>query len=689
MAADGTIIIDTEIDNKEALDGIHEIQDKTGSLNKTLSETAKSKTINFNTNVDQLEHELRECSSLVSELEVKADKLSSQGDFSPDAAQIYAELDAALERYSELSQRWASGYRGATVNMGKILAENARAAKELDDIMASAADSIEEASKNAADMAKNIDQAKANASGLTQGGMSAAMDRMHKSMNRFSLRLREVIRSALIFTVISQGLASLRKWMGNVIKTNDETVAAIGRLKGALLTLAQPLVNVIIPAFTTLANILTRVISLIAQALSSLFGSTIDQSAEAAKNLYDETEAIESVGDAAKGAGKSLASFDEINQLSGGSVGATGGGGDASSTIEPDFSFLDMLDERLDKIAKAVLLIGTGFALWKIGSALPGMLGSVLKKVGALAIAIGGLIVFWDGLTDAWKNGVDFGNLAEMIAGAAVAATGLYPAFGKMGAGIGLVIGGIAMFITGIRDMMKNGMNLENMLLTIAGMLSAGIGIGLMTGSWIPLLVAGIASILLAIVNLAGEGDMLIQGLKDVFGGLIDFVVGVFTGDWTKAWNGVVKIFKGIWNTILSIVGSVVNLIIDGINWLISKLNTIQFSVPDWVPVVGGKSYGINISPVKKWEIPYLARGAVIPPNREFLAVLGDQKNGTNIEAPADLIRQIVRSELENANFGGGEQTVVLQLDKNQLGKVVYKLNKAETRRIGVNLAGV
>lgn len=69
--------------------------------------------------------------------------------------------------------------------------------------------------------------------------------------------------------------------------------------------------------------------------------------------------------------------------------------------------------------------------------------------------------------------------------------------------------------------------------------------------------------------------------------------------------------------------------------------------------------------------------------------MLGDQKQGTNIEAPADLIRQIVRSELANANFGGSEQTVVLQLDKNQLGKVVYKLNKAETRRIGVNLAGV
>lgn len=680
MAADGTIIIDTEIDNKEAQKKLSKLQNQIEKIEKSLSEdTAKKSSIEVELNAARDEAIKTTDTIWRLKRELASEQAVTSINGTSDPARYIESITRQEQITAELKDQ-ETLLKAQDKDAARLAAEYT---KVYDQVQATT-ESLDRAKIEAGALQQRLAQAP---SSLEM--MGPAIEKAQKSMNRFSLRLREVIRSALIFTVISQGLASLRKWMGNVIKTNDETVAAVGRLKGALLTLAQPLVNVIIPAFTTLANILTRVISLIAQALSSLFGSTIDQSAEAAKNLYDETEAIEGVGDAAKGAGKSLASFDEINQLSGGSVGATGGGGDASSTIEPDFSFLDMLDERLDKIAKAVLLIGTGFALWKIGSALPSMLGSVLKKVGALAIAIGGLIVFWDGLTDAWKNGVDFGNLAEMIAGAAVAVTGLYLAFGKMGAGIGLVISGIAMFVTGIQDMLKNGMNFENMLLTIAGMLSAGIGIGLMTGSWIPLLIAGIASILLAIVNLAGEGDMLIQGLKDVFGGLIDFVVGVFTGDWTKAWNGVVKIFKGIWNTILSIVGSVVNLIIDGINWLISKLNTIQFSIPDWVPVVGGKSYGINISPVKKWEIPYLARGAVIPPNREFLAVLGDQKQGTNIEAPADLIRQIVRSELANANFGGSEQTVVLQLDKNQLGKVVYKLNKAETRRIGVNLAGV
>lgn len=655
MAADGSIVIETNIDDKKAQQELNRLNRRIQTLN------------------DQIYVKQQQKMPLVEQ-----------------AQQLGAELDVAKAKLDQM-QNGDRFYTSAHIK------EQEQTVNELQKEWDKVNSSIDRVDSNIQQATLRLNLAKEQAGEIQQNmvrtgpssrAMADAMENMEKSARRFSSRLREVVRSALIFTVISRALASLRDWMGNVIKTNDEASAAFARLKGALLTLAQPLVNVIVPAFTTLANILTRVISLIAQAMSALFGTTIDQSAEAAENLYNETEALEGVGDAAKKAGKSMASFDEINQLSGGATGGAGGGGTSASTIQPDFSFLDSLNDRLDQIAKAVLLIGAGFALWKIGSALPGMLGDILTKVGGLAVAVGGFILLWNGLTDAWENGVDWGNVAEMIAGAAAAVTGLYLAFGKMGAGIGLVISGIAMFITGIQDMMKNGMNLENLLLTIAGILSAGLGISIMTGSWIPLLIAGIASILLAIVNLAGEGDMLIQGLKDVFGGLIDFVVGVFTGDWTRAWNGVVKIFKGIWNTILSIVGSVVNLIIDGINWLISKLNTIQFSIPDWVPGIGGRSYGINISPVEKWEIPYLAQGAVIPPNREFLAVLGDQKQGTNIETPLSTMVQAFKTALSDMGYGG-EQTVILQVDKDQLGKVIYRLNKAETRRIGVNLTGV
>lgn len=133
------------------------------------------------------------------------------------------------------------------------------------------------------------------------------------------------------------------------------------------------------------------------------------------------------------------------------------------------------------------------------------------------------------------------------------------------------------------------------------------------------------------------------KGLLCALGGVIDFIVGVFTADWQRAWQGIKDIFEGIVDGIIGVFKGGINLIIDLVNYLISKLNTISFSIPDWVPVIGGMSWGINIP-----LIPKLATGAVIPPNAEFLAILGDQKQGRNIEAPEGLIRQIVREELEN-----------------------------------------
>lgn len=115
------------------------------------------------------------------------------------------------------------------------------------------------------------------------------------------------------------------------------------------------------------------------------------------------------------------------------------------------------------------------------------------------------------------------------------------------------------------------------------------------------------------------------------------------------AWEGIKDIFKGVWNGVVSLLEGAVNLIVKGVNWLISQMNRISFTVPSWVPEFGGKSIGISIPSISEVQIPRLARGAVIPPNREFMAVLGDQRSGNNLEAPEDLIRKIVREE-----SGGG-----------------------------------
>lgn len=193
---------------------------------------------------------------------------------------------------------------------------------------------------------------------------------------------------------------------------------------------------------------------------------------------------------------------------------------------------------------------------------------------------------------------------------------------------------------------------------------------------------------------LATAADV-ISGLITVIRGIIEFLTGVFTADWKKTWDGIVKIFKGIFEGIGGIIKGVVNIAIDmingmiravtnGLNFIIEGMNKIQFKVPDWVPKIGGKKWGIDISEVQAYTIPKLAKGAVIPPNSEFLAILGDQRSGTNIETPERLLRNILREELAGAR--GNEEInikVPVYLDNDEIGRAVVKYINRESRRNG------
>ena len=140
----------------------------------------------------------------------------------------------------------------------------------------------------------------------------------------------------------------------------------------------------------------------------------------------------------------------------------------------------------------------------------------------------------------------------------------------------------------------------------------------------------------------------MISSLMDIFNGLIDFFTGTFTGDWKKAWQGLSNIFKGIINGIITIFEGMINFIVNGINVFVGGLDIVVSAVGS----IFGADWGVPKIPTV--SIPRLAQGAVIPPNREFLAVLGDQKHGTNIEAPLDTIKQAVAEVLAQANIGGG-----------------------------------
>lgn len=190
-------------------------------------------------------------------------------------------------------------------------------------------------------------------------------------------------------------------------------------------------------------------------------------------------------------------------------------------------------------------------------------------------------------------------------------------------------------------------------------------------------------------------------GVMRVLEGLCEFISGVFTGSWKKAWSGVKDIFGGVWDGIVGIVKGAVNTVIDLVNWVIAGitgginaviggLNQISVTIPDWVPKFGGSHFGVNIPPLSGYQVPKLAAGAVLPANREFLAVLGDQRRGTNVEAPLDTIKQAVAEVLAQTGGGGPiSLNVVCTLDGETVYRSQQRIRAGKGWPIGLNPAFV
>ena len=143
------------------------------------------------------------------------------------------------------------------------------------------------------------------------------------------------------------------------------------------------------------------------------------------------------------------------------------------------------------------------------------------------------------------------------------------------------------------------------------------------------------------------------NAVKSIFSGIVSFVKNIFAGDWSAAWDSIVSVFKGIWdymlavvkvpvNGIIGLINGLVEGVVGGINLVIKALNNISFDIPSWVPVIGGETFGFNLTTLTAPKIPLLAQGAVLPANRPFLAVVGDQRHGTNVEAPLTTIQEAV-----------------------------------------------
>lgn len=734
--SDGSVIIRVNVNAAEADKELVRLTKKINALNERISDKKQDQM--------PLVEQSKQLAAVLDDAKAKLDYMKSGDTFFTSSS-----IKEQEQTVASLQKEW-DGVQKKVETMNASIAKDTR--------------SIERMSNRAGELSAQIAGASKSSAAL-----AAASKKADEYMDRFVRRVKGLARRVFIFGLIAQGLRSVRDWFGKVIKSNDQATKAIARLKGALLTLAQPLLQVLIPAFTTFVELVTKIVTAIGRVMSQLFGTTYEQSQKAAESLYNESDALDKTGKSAKKATKSLAAFDEINRLSGSEDAKD------KDKLAPDFS---SGPELSDKKAKGILGLITSIGALLLGLKLSDTLIGGLKTALGLAIAFQGALQFISNLLRAWSSGLDWSNLLGMLLGAAALVAGLALAFGKVGAAIGLIITGIMEMVAGIHDADVNGWNLKNTLLTIAGLISSGLGISLLTKSWIPLIIAGILSVVLAITVATGHGKELIESLKTVVLGFKDFFVGLFEGDliaaigglktafdglkgvayavldsfrdmtnnllslleyvcgkigldisgiiqiaknyvtnlfailkdavsgnvdafvrvwqgiiefisgtfsqdWEMAWTGIKDILAGVLNGIITLFENATNLCRNNINSILDLMQELtSFKLPDWL---GGFEFkGINIPRLDKIKLPRLATGAVIPPNREFLAVLGDQKQGTNIEAPAAAIEAAVARGM--AQYGGGNQTAILKIGEQELGRIIFKLNKDQTQRVGIKV---
>ena len=568
--------------------------------------------------------------------------------------------------------------------------------------------------------------------------------KVSEQFKKFTKRIAGLAKRVFIFTMITKALRTMRKMLLSTIGADKQMSTSLAQIRGNLISAFAPIYNYILPAIRTLLAWLAKLTAVVSVFINSLFGKTASQADASAKALYNQASATEAAGDAAEKAKKQLSGLDEMNRWE--SNDSSGGGGGGSSGIAPKFDLSDQVDTgKIGKIAAVVrelspyvAAVAAGFAAWKIGKK---FLGN-LSKAKQLALAVAGAVLMAINVVDMLKNGINFDNLTGYIIGAAAAVTGLGLAFGVLGGAITAIVAGLVLLGVSIRDVIKNGFNSKNLTAITVALLTIGGAIAIITGAWIPLLIAAIAAVVVWIVakwtaikdwiskTISSIDAAFEQHLANVEAGVaaaVDWVIEKWTAvkDWfrglwekvasgaSSAWEGIKNAFKSVpewfqskfrdaWQKVKDVFSTggriwsgikegientfraVVNAIIRGMNTIIavpfnkinSMLNTIRNA--HFLGISPFQNmWGVNPLPVP--QIPMLARGAVIPANRQFLAVLGDQRNGNNLEAPESLLRQIVREE---AGGAGSRYEFIARLDRRTLFDEVIteaKLRKGQT----------
>lgn len=578
------------------------------------------------------------------------------------------------------------------------------------------------------------DQAKANSAidAYVQKQRTSAVStsKVSEQMGKFAKRIATIAKKVFIFSMITKALRAMRSGLLNTINADKQMSASLAQIKGNLLTAFAPIYSFVLPAIRTLLSWLSKLTAVISAAFGTIFGQTASQAQANAKALYQQASATSAAGDAAEKAKRQLSGLDEMNRWE---SSESSGGGSSGGSSAPDFSGAGQvqlpsgLQDALAQIGESLKTIFDALKrIWE-SPIVQYIVKNVLEiAIQALVTVLKGVGLVLDGVADILKGNLQDGvnkiadgiwDLFKAIIIAFATAVEKVVELGKqvilkvIEIGKQIVLG----LIKGIVSMMQfiGGLLKENLVDPVINAVKNLFGIHSPSTVF--------AEIGMQLIN------GLLHGISDTWGVIADFfhetvdsVGSFFDGLWEKvssgavaAWDGIKSAFKSVpewfqgkfrdaWQKVKDVFSTggriwsgikegientfrtVVNAIIRGMNTIIAvpfnKINSLlnALRVKSFLGISPFLNmWGVNPLPVP--QIPMLARGAVIPANRQFLAVLGDQRNGNNLEAPESLLRQIVREE---AGSAGSRYEFIARLDRRTLFDEVIteaKLRKGQT----------
>lgn len=568
------------------------------------------------------------------------------GDLVFDTTINSGQFDAGLAKLENNAKKAANNVDKAAQKVATLrqqleelqaVAENEKKTRSTGTVSQETGDAIQKTTQQMKDAQLQLqglqaDQAKANdaigAYMQKQQSAAASTSKVSEQMGKFAKRIATIAKKVFIFTLIAKALRAMRSVLLNTINADKQMSASLAQIRGNLLTAFAPIYSFVLPAIRTLLSWLAKLTAVISSVFGAIFGQTASQAQANAKALYQQANATSAAGDAAEKAKRQLSGLDEMNRWE--SNDSSGGGGGGGGSAAPDFSGVSQV--KLPDNVQA--------GLAKIGEALRSIIES-LKRI-------------WDSPV------VQF-----------IVKTVLYVAMQRIAwilSSVGLVLEGIADILDGNvwEGIKKVGRGLLDLMNPIGGLQDG------FKSLW---------------EKVASGASSAWEGIKNAFKSVPEWFQGKFRDAWQKVkdvFSTGGRIWSGIKEGIENTFRTVVNAIIRGMNTIIavpfnkinSMLNTIRNA--HFLGISPFQNmWGVNPLPVP--QIPMLARGAVIPANRQFLAVLGDQRNGNNLEAPESLLRQIVREE---AGSAGSRYEFIARLDRRTLFDEVIteaKLRKGQT----------